>query len=189
MEPWWKRRMEAQVKQLNKDLWHINTLIERKNIKETHKDGMVRRFKIKQKGLSVTRDKTKERTKLKSYKMKGYQSRINQYHQNHAFKNNQGKFSRELNSGERNYKTTEVSDKKETQEFWGVSGEKEKNRNIWNGLTISRRTLNTKRTRRSRHYSRKDQEILREMPNWKAPGPDFVQGFWLKNFESIQERL
>ena len=50
MEPWWKRRMEAQVKQLNKDLWHINTLIERKNIKETHKDGMVRRFKMKQKG-------------------------------------------------------------------------------------------------------------------------------------------
>ena len=25
MEPWWKRRMEAQVKQLNKDLGHIST--------------------------------------------------------------------------------------------------------------------------------------------------------------------
>ena len=33
MEPWWKMRMEAQVKQLNKALEHINTLIERKNIK------------------------------------------------------------------------------------------------------------------------------------------------------------
>ena len=27
MEPWWKRRMETQVKQLNKELGHINTLI------------------------------------------------------------------------------------------------------------------------------------------------------------------
>ena len=27
------------------------------------------------------------------------------------------------------------------------------------------------------------------MPNWKEPGPDFVQGFWLKNFKSIQEVL
>ena len=27
------------------------------------------------------------------------------------------------------------------------------------------------------------------MPNWKAPGPDCVQGFWLKNFKSIQEGL
>ena len=31
--------------------------------------------------------------------------------------------------------------------------------------------------------------ILRKMPNWKAPGPDCVQGFWLKNFKSIQEGL
>ena len=27
------------------------------------------------------------------------------------------------------------------------------------------------------------------MPNWKAPGPDFVQVFWLKNVKSIQEGL
>ena len=27
------------------------------------------------------------------------------------------------------------------------------------------------------------------MPNWKALGPDCVQGFWLKNFKSIQEGL
>ena len=33
MEPLLKRRMEAQVKQLNKDLGHIDTLTERKNIK------------------------------------------------------------------------------------------------------------------------------------------------------------
>ena len=72
----------------------------------------------------MTRDKTKERTKAKSNKMKRYQSRINQYHQNHAFKNNQGKFSRELNSGERNYKTTEVSDKKETGILGSIWGER-----------------------------------------------------------------
>ena len=34
MEPWWKRRMETQVKQLNKDLGHINIMIEKKNIKK-----------------------------------------------------------------------------------------------------------------------------------------------------------
>ena len=32
-------------------------------------------------------------------------------------------------------------------------------------------------------------KILRKMPNWKAIDPDFVQGFWLKNFKSIQEGL
>ena len=28
-----------------------------------------------------------------------------------------------------------------------------------------------------------------KMPNWKAPGPDLVQGFWLKDFRSLHERL
>ena len=120
MEPWWKRRMEAQVKQLNKDLWHINTLIERRNIKKKHKHGLKRRYKLKRRGLPMTREEIKERIKAKNNKRKRYQSRIKQYQQNHTFKNNQGKFYRELNSGSggRNYETTEVPDKKEALEFW-----------------------------------------------------------------------
>ena len=27
------------------------------------------------------------------------------------------------------------------------------------------------------------------MPNWKSPGPDLVQGFWLKIFSSLHERV
>ena len=32
-------------------------------------------------------------------------------------------------------------------------------------------------------------EILGRMPNWKSPGPDLVQGFWLKNCSSLHERV
>ena len=77
MEPWWKRRMEAHVKQLNKDLGHINSLIERKNIKKKHEDGLERRYKMKQKGLPETREEIKERITAKNNKIKRYQSRIN----------------------------------------------------------------------------------------------------------------
>ena len=117
MKPWLKRRMEAQVKQLNKDLGHINTLIERKNIKKKHKDGLERRYKLKRRGLAVTREEIKEKLKAKNNKIKRCQSRISQYQQNHVFKNNQGNFYRELLSGRRNYETAEVPDKKEVQEF------------------------------------------------------------------------
>ena len=27
------------------------------------------------------------------------------------------------------------------------------------------------------------------MANWKSPGPDLVQGFWLKNFSSLHRRV
>ena len=30
---------------------------------------------------------------------------------------------------------------------------------------------------------------LKKMPNWKAPEPDLVQGFWLKNMKSMHTRL
>ena len=32
-------------------------------------------------------------------------------------------------------------------------------------------------------------KILVRMPNCKSPGPDLVQGFWLKNFSSLHERV
>ena len=32
-------------------------------------------------------------------------------------------------------------------------------------------------------------KILDRMPNWKSPGPDLVQGFWLKNFSSLHGRV
>ena len=97
--------MEAQVTQLNKDLGYINTLIEKKNIKMCLKEN------IKRRGLPVTREEIKENIKAKNNKIKRYQSRIYQYQQNCTFKNNQGKFYRELNCEGRNYETTEVPDK------------------------------------------------------------------------------
>ena len=31
--------------------------------------------------------------------------------------------------------------------------------------------------------------ILRKIPNWTAPGPDNVQGFWLKSMKKLHERM
>ena len=32
-------------------------------------------------------------------------------------------------------------------------------------------------------------KILGRIPNWNSPGPDLVQGFWLKSFISLHERV
>ena len=55
--------MKTQVKQVNKKLGHINNLTERKNIMKKRNDGMERRYKMKRRGLPVTRKKMKERIK------------------------------------------------------------------------------------------------------------------------------
>ena len=33
------------------------------------------------------------------------------------------------------------------------------------------------------------EKILGRMSNWKSPGPDLVQRFWLKNFSSLYGRV
>ena len=43
--------------------------------------------------------------------------------------------------------------------------------------------------REDRYCYRKLKKILGMMSNWKSPGPDLVQGFWLKNFSSLHERV
>ena len=97
----------------------------------------------------MTREEIKERIKAKTNKIKRYQSRINQYQQNHTFKNNQGKFYREFNSGGRNYEMIEVPNKKRHRNFGEVSRERKKNtRKMPNGLKISRGTLNTNRNKK-----------------------------------------
>ena len=30
---------------------------------------------------------------------------------------------------------------------------------------------------------------VRNLPNWKAPGPDGVQGYWLKNLTTLHDRI
>ena len=31
--------------------------------------------------------------------------------------------------------------------------------------------------------------VMKKMPNWKAPGPDNVQGYWLKNLTPLHDNL
>ena len=45
------------------------------------------------------------------------------------------------------------------------------------------------RTDTSTDFAGEAEKILKTIPNWKAPGPDGVQGFWLNNFTSLDKNL
>ena len=48
---------------------------------------------------------------------------------------------------------------------------------------------NSKKTGEDRYYHWKFEKDTWRMPNGKSPGPDLVQGFWLKNFSSLHGRV
>ena len=48
-QPWWKRRLESQVKELNKDLGRLNALLKSKKMKKRHQDNLQRDTNCKRK--------------------------------------------------------------------------------------------------------------------------------------------
>ena len=77
----------------------------------------------------------------------------------------------------------------ESKQFW---------RNIWSESADHKKDAKWLQDLRSEVNVKKQEKIntteslkkiLGRMPNWKSPGPDLVQGFWLKNFSSLHERV
>ena len=80
----------------------------------------------------------------------------------------------------------------ESKQFWG---------NIWSQsadhkedakwLQDLQSEVNVKKQEKIDITTGSLKEILGRMPNWMSPGPgpDLLQGFWLKNFSSLHERV
>ena len=79
---------------------------------------------------------------------------------------------------------------KKKQEFWSNLWSKNGTHNEnakW--LKDFKTSMNGKPKQEKFINSGKVQNVLSKIPNWKAPGLDGVQGFWLKNFKSMHQWL
>ena len=111
------------------------------------------------------------------------------YRQNRLFENNQRRFYRELDQEEERCDDDQLMTE-QSKQFWG---------NIWSQsadhkkdakwLQDLRSEVNVKLQEKMDITTGSLKKILGRMPNWKLPGPDLVQGFWLKNFSSLHERV
>ena len=190
-EPPWKKRLELKVKELNKDLGRINVLIKKQKVKQRLEGSLQKKYKIKEKGLTTVREEIKQRISATSSKIKRYSNRIRQYQQNRQFVNNQRRFFQEVDGqGQQN---SDVPDANEAKLFWSNIWSKEvkhSNEAEWlkgfrdHGFERQRHQQPNCELTRS-----KLKKVLARIPNWKAPGPDMVQGFWIKHFTSLHEHL
>ena len=139
--------------------------------------------------MSVFIEELKQRIITITVKVRRYQELVDSYRQNRLFENNQRQFYREFDQEEEKcYDDQPVAE--EPKQFWG---------NIWSQsadhkkdakwLQDLRSEVNVKKQEKIGIATGSLKKILGRMPNWKSPGPDLVQGFWLKNFSSLHERV
>ena len=98
-DPWWKRLIEEDIKQLSKD---INILVRvKKGQIGARKEGKAKlvqeKYRVKRKGLPMVTEEFKQRILAKAAKISQYEQRIQQYRINRLFRVDQKKVYNEFN--------------------------------------------------------------------------------------------
>ena len=185
----WKGRLQNKIKELRNDLSQLEASKDEDISNFRHWERLERKYSIRVERLNVVIEELKQRITAIAAKVRRYQGRVDSYRQNRLFGNNQRQFYRELDQEEERCDDDQPV-VEESKQFWG---------NIWSHSADHKKDTKWLQDLRSEVNAKKQEKIdittgslkkiLVRMPNWKSPGPDLVQGFWLKNFSSLRERV
>ena len=139
--------------------------------------------------MCVVIEELKQKIAAIAAKVRRYQERVDRFRQNKMFQNNQKQFYREVNQeGERC--DDDQPDAEESKKFWGdIWSESVDHNRYVKWLKNLQSEVNVTKQEKVDITKESLKKILGRMPNWKSPGPDLVQGFWLKNFSSLHGRV
>ena len=78
----------------------------------------------------------------------------------------------------------------ESKKFWGnIWSQSADHKNEAKWLQDLRSEVNVKKQEKKDITTGSLKKVLGRIRNWKSPGPDLVQGFWLKNSKRLHERV
>ena len=189
-EPPWLKRLQLKREDDRKNVAVVQQM-EKGNLKNKKKSvELEKRFKIRERGTKTVIEILTERIKATSAKIQRFRDRNEGYILNQTFQTHQKRVYSKLRESS-NHQEQEIPDAKATKEFW---------ENIWsNPATHNKNSKWLEELKREKDGKEKQENItitlekvrkqLKKVPNWKAPGPDGVQGFWLKNFKSLHPRI
>ena len=187
-QPPWERRLNTQIEEMRRDLSRLKELADNRMKKKKRIEELYDKYKIQEKGLNHVIEDIKQRIKSKTYKVQRYINRNEGYKQNKLFETNQKRLYNQLRGENRDQDIPEAAP---TRRLWESIWSKPVNHNkhaAW---------LEEIKVEEGGRIKQVFPEItattvknqLKKTPNWKAPGPDEVHGYWLKNFKSLHERI
>lgn len=182
--PHWRRRILEKQKALRKDLGQLNRMKRNELQNEGTISKLERKYRIVEKGIDVVHEEVQQRLVAIGAKLERYDNRTEQYRQNRLFESNQKKLFEELDRVE---KQTVVPDAEESTRFWSDIWDKPvKHKENPEWLRNVEEELTWLGVQDDIHIEvTKLKKQVRKMPNWKSPGPDGVQGYWIKNLSNL----
>ena len=187
-EPAWKRRLDNDVLKLRGNISVLDQKLKGTLKKEWKYKELERKFGIKKKGLRVVLEELKQRLTAKKTKIKRYEERIKRYQQNRLFRIDQRRFYQQVNGDLRDEKIVPNAD--ESVRFW---------EGIWNNRSVHNKEADWLCELKGKYEYLRQQNLeidvnklrkrSKRMANWKTPGSDGVQGYWVKYLSNCHERI
>ena len=178
-EPMWKRTLQNKIKELRKDISHLEALKDKGISNFRHWERLERKYSIRVKRLNVVIEELKQRITAIAAKVRRYQRWVDSYRQNRLFENNQRQFYRELDQAEERCEDDQPV-AEELKQSWGNMWSQSADHKDTKWLQDLQREVNAKKQEKIDITTGILKKTLGRMPNWKSPGPDLVQGVLVK---------
>ena len=186
--PPWKKRLEKQLVELRADLSKLSEMSANRLQNKRTKGKLNEKYKIQERGLNHVIEDVKQRVRAKSHKIQRYTNRNKGYQQNKLFQTNQSRLFNQLRGENMQQEAPEAEPSKRLWEGIWSNPVPHNKQAVWL-QEIKTEENDRVRQRFPEITTRTVRNQLRKIPNWKAPGPDEVHGYWLKNFSALHQRI
>ena len=190
-KPLWQKRIDNRIKELRCNLSVLT------NFKETSKSNekpMTQRVKSilekytdegEEYNIDNVAEQLKQRISVFSQRIRRYKKRSNQYRENRMFVTNCKSFYRKIKGD--GAETGATPKKQEIEEFWKGIYETPTEHNTEADWI---KDLNVEHQMEWTPLNEAEvANVLKNLANWKAPGPDKIQSFWYKKMHPIHKYL
>ncbi|MGY8822311.1 MAG: RNA-directed DNA polymerase, partial [Pseudomonadales bacterium] len=189
-KPFWQRRVERNIAEWRKDLGRVEEMRKGTKLKAEVMSRLGDKYDMLEKGCLAVVTLLKNKIQAGSAKIKNFTEKTLQHRQNTLFKSNQSQVYKELSGKTRSDNPSPNAD--EAKGFWnGIWGNSFQHNGEAEWLD------EVKEEMRGKVEVMGDVEVkvedvvkrVRGMSNWKAPGPDGVQGYWFKAFACLHKPI
>lgn len=190
-EPAWQMRIKKNIEWLRKDLAVLNEL-KKENV--SHKTEfkarrILEKYKLNEEQIEELQFNIQMKIQAKAQRLRRFIKRSSYFHQNKLFYNNQHKFYNQINN--QSIEILEPPTQDEIEHFWqGIVSNDVNHNEKASWIEKEKKTFAGIKNDKWEDFSEKEiTEIIKQTHNWKSPGPDQLQNFWLKHFTAAHQAL
>ena len=189
-QPFWKAKIEKEIKELRIDLSILTELTKDNGMTERKRRKIRRKYSVKNENdIDIAKEQVRQLIQAKAQRVKRFEKREKQFKQNRKFATDTKGFYREL--GKKQIEVDKPPTAEETEQFWRLILEDEKHHNEVAEWLREQEELSQNLPEQEWQDLEKEEvtSATKKTNNWKSPGQDKIPNFWLKSLTCFHEDI